>query len=106
MHYSLEEVSSTSTTTYASSSRLLSDHNIDFKPGSRVQLTRYNAAEKGLLLLANPTGIAPLATSADQLRPYANTCGVLALPRVDDQLLHRYRDAVLQTASKVHPIYD
>lgn len=73
--------------------------NSDFVPGLAA-LSRYNAARAY-------DGDAPQrATDVEQLLPYANTCGVLALPRADEGTLERYRAALLRAAARHDPAYD
>ena len=49
---------------------------------------------------------APRATAAAQLKPYSNTCGLLALPRAEMANLEAYRTAIEAVAAKTAPAYD
>ena len=82
--------------------------NADFEPGA-CRLTRYNAAACALPLLSTTEqdgGAPPLAERVEQVNPYANTCGVIALPRRDEATLGRYGDAISRAASVRPPEYD
>ena len=86
---------------------LPAQQNLDFEPG-RCSLTRYNAAASALPLLEQQAAGAPppRADHIEQLNPYSNTCGVLALPRSDAELLRRYGEAVARAASAEAPAFD
>ena len=87
----------------ASYTYLASATNADFEPGLAA-LTPYNARAPP------PPGGAdappPLATSAEQLKPYSNTCGLFALPPSEMANLEEYRQAVREAAARHPPAYD
>eukprot|EP00965_Chrysotila_dentata_P209458 6185307-Pleurochrysis_carterae.AAC.2 len=80
-----------------------SSTNSDFEP-NLTQLTKYNAAN-GAAPNARSGGSVQLAASADQLLPYANACGILALPQSEVTALKRYAEAIKAAADKHKPIY-
>ena len=79
-----------------------SETNADFEPGLAF-LTPYNAAAP---VAPAPDGQKPRATAAAQLKPYANTCGLLALPPSEMSALPEYRKAIEAAAAKHPPAYD
>ena len=75
------------------------DRNADFEPGLAL-LTRYNARD------AAAVDGAAVATAVEQLKPHANTCGLLALPPSEMSALPEYRKAIEAAAAKHPPAYD
>lgn len=83
---------------------LKGDTNADFEPGVPL-LTPYNA-RGGAAPEPAADGTPPRATDAAQLKPYANTCGLIALPSREMSSLVEYQRAVAAAAAKVQPAYD
>ena len=77
------------------------DANVDFEPGLAF-LTAYNARSKP----AEAEGGPPRATAEQQLKPYSNTCGLVALPPAEVASLDAYRRAVAAAAAKAPPAFD
>ena len=77
------------------------DRNADFEPGLAL-LTRYNARD------AAAVDGAAVATAVEQLKPHANTCGLLALPAAAcaPPRLQAVREAVARAAAREPPKYD
>ena len=80
------------------------DTNADFEPGVPL-LTPYNA-RGGAAPEPAADGTPPRATDAAQLKPYANTCGLIALPAGEMGSLAEYQRAVAAAAAKVAPAFD
>ena len=82
---------------------LPSDTNVDFEPGL-ASLSAYNTKQPPE---APAGGGAPQrATAAEQLKPYANTCGLFALAPSEMSSLAEYRRAIAAAAAKHPPAYD
>lgn len=88
--------------------------NLDFEPGA-CALTRYNAAPSVLLELAAQEAAAAdagvsapprYAQTPEEVTPYANTCGVLALPSRNAEELSRFREAIARATGQHAPSYD
>ena len=73
--------------------------NLDVEPGLAA-LTKYNAA------VAVEGADAPRAQTAEQLQPYANVCGLLALPAGGQAALARYHAAIVRVSETTPPEYD
>ena len=80
---------------------LRGERNADFEPGLAL-LTRYNARD------AAAVDGAATATAVEQLKPHANTCGLLALPAAAcaPPRLQAVREAVARAAAREPPKYD
>ena len=100
-------------------STLLPDSNLGHKLGSLlsalssavhlVPLSKYNAASGTLSEeeLAKGKGAPPrYATSAEQLKPYANTLGLFAIRNAEPENLEAARTAILRAAAKKPPAFD
>ena len=82
------------------------DSNLDFEPGGCF-LSKYNVAPAARSLLpTDRSEPAPLATAVEQVLPFANTRGVLAVPSADPEKLRTYHEAVSRAASTHAPAYD
>ena len=82
--------------------------NANFVPGL-VPLSKYNAASGTLSAdeLAKGKGAPPrYATSAEQLKPYANTLGLFAIRHADPENLEAARAAILRAAAQKPPAFD
>lgn len=80
--------------------------NVDFLPGVS-RLTRYNAAEGVLSEAESAKGAPPkLASSAEQLKPYANVLGLCCLAKADSESLAAVHAAVVRAAAKAPPAFD
>ena len=80
-----------------------SETNADFEPGL-ASLTAYNAKEPPKA--AADGGAPPRATAVEQLKPYANTCGLFALAPSEMSGLAEYRRAIVAATAQHPPAYD
>ena len=80
----------------ASYAYLASERNRDFEPGLAL-LSRQNAVAEHV----PPADASVPATACEQLLPYANTCGLLALPTTEPAAL-RDTLAAVRRAAAVH----
>lgn len=80
-----------------------SETNADFEPGL-ASLTAYNAKEPPEA--AADGGAPPRATAVEQLKPYANTCGLFALAPSEMGDLAEYRRAIAAATAQHPPAYD
>ena len=82
---------------------LPSETNADFEPGL-ASLTAYNAKEPPEAAVDG--GAPPRATAVEQLKPYANTCGLFALAPSEMSDLAEYRRAIAAATAQHPPAYD
>ena len=75
--------------------------NADFIPGV-INLKKYNAANAALLDKDQPRK----AMRAEELHPYANALGMVALPKADEASVEAVRKAVLRAAAREAPAFD
>eukprot|EP00308_Calcidiscus_leptoporus_P021906 CAMPEP_0119364276 /NCGR_PEP_ID=MMETSP1334-20130426/11196_1 /TAXON_ID=127549 /ORGANISM="Calcidiscus leptoporus, Strain RCC1130" /LENGTH=367 /DNA_ID=CAMNT_0007379931 /DNA_START=53 /DNA_END=1156 /DNA_ORIENTATION=- len=87
----------------ASYSYVASDINADFESGLAL-LCSYNA--RGPVPVPEEGDPTPRATCAEQLKTYANVCGLLALPASELPLLPKYYEAVCKVAAMYEPAYN
>jgi len=78
--------------------RTSSTNNLDFVPNLSL-LTPFNAHQK-------PENKDTLATSVEQVKPYSNLCGLLALNRKDICNLENLFAAMTRAASRFAPAFD
>lgn len=80
--------------------------NADFVAGV-ARLTKYNSRE-GVLSEADLTKGAPprYAETPEDLKPYANTLGLLALKTAEPQMLETLRTSIERVANAVQPAFD
>lgn len=80
--------------------------NSDFVP-NLATLTKYNAQSNVLSEADVAKGAEPrLATSAEQLKPYANTCGLFALKDASAEKVATAHAAVVRAAARSAPKFD
>jgi len=82
---------------------LPSETNADFEPGLAL-LSAYNAKQP--LEATAGDGAPARATAAEQLKPYANTCGLFALAPSEMSDLAEYRRAITAATAQHPPAYD
>lgn len=75
-----------------------------FAPPGLATLSAYNAKQPPKA--AADGGAPQRATAAEQLKPYANTCGLFALAPSEMGRLGEYRRAIAAAAAQHPPAYD